>query len=149
MGLGECLIGAAELRNVTQVIRSQTLFRYYGVGNAPHPNSFASRVERAGEKMNGVAYALGVSSGTAALELALSETASLDDRALAIRFLGLGIGDTSDALPKLESLIRLMTPAELQVAVVETFSQVGGEASFERLFQSWPSLTPLLSRRRR
>jgi dTDP-4-amino-4,6-dideoxygalactose transaminase len=71
MGLGECLIGAAELRNVTQVIRSQTLFRYYGVGNAPHPNSFASRVERAGEKMNGVAYALGVSSGTAALEVAL------------------------------------------------------------------------------
>ncbi|HTO05371.1 MAG TPA: DegT/DnrJ/EryC1/StrS family aminotransferase, partial [Opitutus sp.] len=71
MGLGECLIGAAELRNVTQVIRSQTLFRYYGVGNAPHPDSFASRVERAGEKMNGVAYALGVSSGTAALEVAL------------------------------------------------------------------------------
>ncbi len=43
MGLGECLIGAAELRNVTQVVRNQTLFRYYGVGNAPHPNSFASR----------------------------------------------------------------------------------------------------------
>ncbi|MBL9204373.1 MAG: DegT/DnrJ/EryC1/StrS family aminotransferase [Opitutaceae bacterium] len=71
MGLGECLIGAAELRNVTQVIRSQTLFRYYGVGNAPHPNSFASRVERAGEAMHGVPYALGVSSGTAALEVAL------------------------------------------------------------------------------
>ena len=71
MGLGECLIGAAELRNVTQVIRSQTLFRYYGVGNAPHPNSFASRVERAGEKMHHVPYALGVSSGTAALEVAL------------------------------------------------------------------------------
>jgi dTDP-4-amino-4,6-dideoxygalactose transaminase len=71
MGLGECLIGAAEQRNVTQVIRSQTLFRYYGVGNAPHPNSFASRVERAGEKMHGVSYALGVSSGTAALEVAL------------------------------------------------------------------------------
>ena len=67
MGLGECLIGAAELRNVTQVLRGQTLFRYYGVGNAPYPNSFASRVERAGEKMHDVPYALGVSSGTAAL----------------------------------------------------------------------------------
>lgn len=71
MGLGECLIGAAELRNVTQVLRGQTLFRYYGVGNAPYPNSFASRVERAGEKMHDVPYALGVSSGTAALEVAL------------------------------------------------------------------------------
>jgi dTDP-4-amino-4,6-dideoxygalactose transaminase len=71
MGLGECLIGAAELRNVTQVVRNQTLFRYYGVGNAPHPNSFASRVERAGEAMHGVRYALGVSSGTGALEVAL------------------------------------------------------------------------------
>lgn len=71
MGLGECLIGAAELRNLAQVVESGALFRYYGVGNAPNRNSFASRAERLAERMFGVRYALGTSSGTAALEVAL------------------------------------------------------------------------------
>ena len=71
MGLGECLIGSAELRNLAQVVETGALFRYYGVGNAPNENSFASRAERLAERMFGVRYALGTSSGTAALEVAL------------------------------------------------------------------------------
>jgi dTDP-4-amino-4,6-dideoxygalactose transaminase len=71
MGLGECLIGSAELRNLTKVVESGALFRYYGVGNAPIKHSFAAQAERLAERMFGVRYALGTSSGTAALEVAL------------------------------------------------------------------------------
>jgi 8-amino-3,8-dideoxy-alpha-D-manno-octulosonate transaminase len=71
LGLGECLVGAAELRNLTAVIRRGALFRYYGAGGVPNRNSFASRAERLAERLYGVPFALGTSSGTAALEAAL------------------------------------------------------------------------------
>ncbi len=83
---------------------------------------------------------------TAAIQLATNEEASVSDRALAIRFLGLGMGEASKSLPKLEDLIRLSTPPEVQVAVVEALSQIGGETAFERMFQSWQSLTPLVKK---
>jgi 8-amino-3,8-dideoxy-alpha-D-manno-octulosonate transaminase len=69
--MGAALIGAEEEELVLQVLRSKDLFRYYGMDkNNPPPmaatleNEFAARVGRR--------YALGVTSGTAALEVALA-----------------------------------------------------------------------------
>ena len=70
MGLGECLIGAAEARNVARVLRHQSLFRYYGVGTRPSLG-YVRRLEQQFARLHRVKYALGVSSGTAALEVAL------------------------------------------------------------------------------
>lgn len=83
---------------------------------------------------------------TAARALALNEDANTNDRGLAIRFLGLGFGESSESLPKLEGLIRLTTPAEVQVAAVEALSQLGGDSSFKSLLQSWQSLTPAVKK---
>ncbi len=70
MGLGECLIGAAEARNVARVMRHGTLFRYYGPGHAPSLG-YVTRLEQLLARWHRLPYALGVSSGTAALEVAL------------------------------------------------------------------------------
>ncbi|MDB6167243.1 MAG: Glutamine--scyllo-inositol transaminase [Verrucomicrobia bacterium] len=70
MGLGECLLGATEARNVARVMRHGALFRYYGPGALPSLG-FATRFERAVARMHRCKYALGVTSGTAALEVAL------------------------------------------------------------------------------
>ena len=70
MGLGECLVGAAEARNVARVMRSQALFRYYGVGTRPSLG-YVTRLERKIARLHGIKYTLGVSSGTAALEVGL------------------------------------------------------------------------------
>lgn len=71
LGMGAALIGAEEEALVLQVLRSKDLFRYYGTDPIHQPlmaatleNEFAARVGRK--------YALGVTSGTAALEVALS-----------------------------------------------------------------------------
>ena len=71
LGMGAALIGAEEEELVMQVLRSKDLFRYYGMDKSSLPpmaatleNEFAARVGRK--------YALGVTSGTAALEVALS-----------------------------------------------------------------------------
>lgn len=70
MGLGECLLGAAEARNVARVMRHGALFRYYGTGQQPSLG-YVTQLERQMSRLHGLKYGLGVSSGTAALEVAL------------------------------------------------------------------------------
>ena len=70
MGLGECLIGGAEARNLARVVKHGSLFRYYGPGAAPSLG-YVSRLERAVARFHRQPHALAVSSGTAALEVAL------------------------------------------------------------------------------
>ncbi|MDB6127781.1 MAG: DegT/DnrJ/EryC1/StrS aminotransferase [Verrucomicrobia bacterium] len=70
MGLGECLLGAAEARNVARVMRHGALFRYYGPGAKPSLG-YATQLEKQVARLHRLKYALGVSSGTAALEVAL------------------------------------------------------------------------------
>lgn len=70
-GLGALLVGDEEKKLVLDVLDRQELFRYYG-NNAEHPPPMAATLERKMEEMVGVRYALGVTSGTAALETALA-----------------------------------------------------------------------------
>jgi dTDP-4-amino-4,6-dideoxygalactose transaminase len=68
--LGWALIGKEEEDLVLEVLRSKALFRYYG----PDPKSpppMVARLEREFAAMVGTKFALGVTSGTAALEVAL------------------------------------------------------------------------------
>lgn len=65
---GAALIGAEEQAAVLEVLRSQSLFRYYGRNLLHKVESF----ERAVEEMLGVPYALATSSGTAALTASLA-----------------------------------------------------------------------------
>lgn len=70
MGLGECLLGAAEARSVARVVRAQSLFRYYGPGAEPSLGC-VTRFEQQMTRLHRLQYGLGVTSGTAALEVAL------------------------------------------------------------------------------
>ena len=68
--LGWALIGREEEELVLDVLRRKALFRYYG----PDPKSpppMVATLEREFAAMIGVRFALGVTSGTAALEVAL------------------------------------------------------------------------------
>jgi dTDP-4-amino-4,6-dideoxygalactose transaminase len=68
--LGWSLIGREEEELVLAVLRSKALFRYYG----PDPQSpppMVAALEREFTAMIGVRFALGVTSGTAALQVAL------------------------------------------------------------------------------
>ncbi len=68
--LGWALIGREEEELVLEVLRRKALFRYYG----PDPKSpppMVATLEREFAAMIGVRFALGVTSGTAALEVAL------------------------------------------------------------------------------
>ena len=77
-----------------------------------------------------------------ALELALNESAAVGERALAVRYLGLGLGGRSESLSKLADLINLTTPIEIQVPVVESLGRLGNDRTFERLLGTWQRLTP-------
>ena len=69
--LGWALIGREEEELVLEVLRSKALFRYYG----PDPKSpppMVARLEQEFAAMVGTKFALGVTSGTAALEVALA-----------------------------------------------------------------------------
>ncbi|MBS0661620.1 MAG: DegT/DnrJ/EryC1/StrS family aminotransferase [Verrucomicrobia bacterium] len=70
MGLGECLVGEAEKALVLQALERGQLFRYYGVG-AGEPPAMVSTLEREFAGHVGSKFALAVTSGTAALEVAL------------------------------------------------------------------------------
>jgi 8-amino-3,8-dideoxy-alpha-D-manno-octulosonate transaminase len=69
--LGASAIGAEEEALVLDVLRRQELFRYYGnePGRAP---PMVATLEREAAVLFGLPYTLAVSSGTAALEIALS-----------------------------------------------------------------------------
>jgi 8-amino-3,8-dideoxy-alpha-D-manno-octulosonate transaminase len=70
MGLGAQLIGAEEESLILDVVRRQEPFRYYG-SDAGNPPPMAARLEQEFAAMMGAKYALAVTSGTAALEVAL------------------------------------------------------------------------------
>ena len=64
---GALLIGEEEKQVVLDVLEAQSPFRFYG----PHVLSKAAQFERELARVVGVSYALGVTSGTAALKVAL------------------------------------------------------------------------------
>ncbi len=70
MGLGECLLGAEEKALVLEALERKQLFRYYGYEPGVTP-VMASTLEREFAAAISVRFALGVTSGTAALEVAL------------------------------------------------------------------------------
>lgn len=70
MGLGECLLGGEEKTLVLQALEQRQLFRYYGHAPGETPAMVAT-LEREFAQACGVPYALAVTSGTAALEVAL------------------------------------------------------------------------------
>src|ERR1043165_8991052 len=70
VGLGYQWIGKEEEELVMKVVRDRAPFRYYGGGpkNAP---ALAGKVEKEWVEMMGGKYVLAVTSGTAALEVAM------------------------------------------------------------------------------
>ncbi|MBI5381938.1 MAG: DegT/DnrJ/EryC1/StrS family aminotransferase [Opitutae bacterium] len=70
-GLGVDLIGAEEEALVLDVLRRRDLFRYYG-SNPAQPPPMVARLEQEFRAFLGVEHALAVTSGTAALEVALA-----------------------------------------------------------------------------
>src|SRR5688572_14908245 len=68
--LGWALIGREEEELVLEVLRSKALFRYYGP-NPESPPSMVATLEREAAALIGTRFALAVTSGTAALEVAL------------------------------------------------------------------------------
>ena len=68
--LGWAMIGREEEELVLDVLRSKSLFRYYGPDPASPPAMVAT-LEREAAEMIGTRFALGVTSGSAALEVAL------------------------------------------------------------------------------
>lgn len=70
LGLGSALIGNEEEELVLDVVRRKEPFRYYGIGSTPPP--MAAALEKEFAEMMDTKYALAVTSGTAALEVALA-----------------------------------------------------------------------------
>ena len=70
MGLGECLLGSEEKELVLAALNQKQLFRYYGFEPGSVP-TMTSTLEREFASASGSRFALGVTSGTAALEVAL------------------------------------------------------------------------------
>lgn len=70
MGLGECLVGEEEKQLVLAALERKQLFRYYGLGSGSAP-AMAATLEKEFAAAVGTRFALGVTSGTAALEVAL------------------------------------------------------------------------------
>jgi len=70
LALGAALIGKEETRLVLDVLRRREPFRYYG-HDPKNPPPMARTLEREFREMMGTKYALAVTSGTAALEVAL------------------------------------------------------------------------------
>src|SRR5438045_2589213 len=71
LGLGSALLGKEEEQLVLQVLHSRDLFRYYGHDPQSPPQMTATLEKEFREKV-GTKYALAVTSGTAALEVALA-----------------------------------------------------------------------------
>jgi len=71
LGLGSALIGKEEEQLVLQVLQSRDLFRYYGHDPTAPPQMCAT-LEREFCQKAGTKFALAVTSGTAALEVALA-----------------------------------------------------------------------------
>src|SRR4051812_22515904 len=70
LGLGAAWIGAEEQELVLDVVRRREPFRYYGA-DPKNPPPMVAQLEREFAALVGVPYALAVTRGTAALEVAL------------------------------------------------------------------------------
>ncbi|PTY08415.1 glutamine--scyllo-inositol aminotransferase [Opitutaceae bacterium EW11] len=70
-GLGSAALGAEEEALVLDVLRRRELFRYYG-NDPQHPPRMAAELEKEAVALFGTRFALAVTSGTAALEVALA-----------------------------------------------------------------------------
>ena len=70
-GLGSAAIGAEEEALVIDVLRRGELFRYYG-NDPQHAPPMVAQLEKEASERFSVTYTLAVSSGTAALEIALA-----------------------------------------------------------------------------
>lgn len=73
-GLGAAAIGVEEEQLVLEVLRRKDLFRYYGADPA-QPPPMVAELEKEFRAFIGIEYALAVTSGTAALEVALAAAA--------------------------------------------------------------------------
>src|SRR5436190_9063977 len=71
LGLGSALVGKEEEQLVLQVLHSRDLFRYYG-HDTNSPPQMTATLEKEFRAKVGTKYALAVTSGTAALEVALA-----------------------------------------------------------------------------
>jgi len=71
LGLGQALLGTEEEELLLQVIRSKRLFRYSYDLPPEEQGEMTATLEREFREMMGTKFALGVTSGTAALEVAL------------------------------------------------------------------------------
>src|SRR5205809_6009967 len=71
LGLGSALVGKEEEQLVLQVLHSRDLFRYYG-HDPNSPPQMTATLEKEFRAKAGTKYALAVTSGTAALEVALA-----------------------------------------------------------------------------
>ncbi len=71
LGLGSAAIGAEEEALVLDVLRRGELFRYYG-NDPTRPPPMVAALEREAAARFAIPYTLGVTSGTAALEIALA-----------------------------------------------------------------------------
>jgi len=108
--LGSSLIGVEEEELVLQVLRSKSLFRYYGT-DPKSPPPMVATLEREAAAMLGVRFVLGVTSGTAALEVALAA-------------LGVGPGD------------EVIVPAWSWVSCFTAIVRVGGKPVLAEVDQS-------------
>ena len=70
LGLGSAAIDEQEEQAALETLRSRNLFRYYG-DDPDNPPARVSQLEKTAAAWIGTAYAVAVSSGTAALEIAL------------------------------------------------------------------------------
>src|SRR3954463_15572634 len=70
LGLGSAVVGKEEEELVLQVLRQGDLFRYYG-HDPKNPPQMAAVLEKEFRELAGTKFALAVTSGTAALEVAL------------------------------------------------------------------------------
>lgn len=71
LGLGSAAIAEQEEQAALETLRSRNLFRYYG-DDPDNPPTRVSELEKTAAAWIGTEYALAVSSGTAALEIALA-----------------------------------------------------------------------------
>lgn len=115
---GAATIGREELREVADVVRSRSLFRYYG----PRHRGKVCAFEQAFARAIGTRHALGVSSGTASLRVALAA-------------LGIGPGD------------EVILPAVTFIASVGAVVAAGAKPVFAEVDESL-TLDPADARRK-
>ncbi|MDG2390030.1 MAG: neutral/alkaline non-lysosomal ceramidase N-terminal domain-containing protein [Planctomycetaceae bacterium] len=79
-----------------------------------------------------------------ALDLAFDDSADLDQRAIAIAYLGNSLGVDQRTIERLAELIQPGSPLPLQTAALEILSHRADETVYEKLLADWESLTPTL-----